>query len=81
MGIPWDGMGWDRHNLLWDGMGWDRKICPMDKPGNKHVLQKCVSKYKNFKKSVFRFQINPVFHRSHRSMGPTLPLPYKFYKK
>ena len=33
MGIPWDGMGWDRHNLLWDGMGWDRKICPMDKPG------------------------------------------------
>ena len=32
MGIPWDGMGWDRHNLLWDGMGWDRKICPMDKP-------------------------------------------------
>ena len=35
MGIPWDGMGWDRHNLLWDGMGWDRKICPMDKPANK----------------------------------------------
>ena len=34
MGIPWDGMGWDRHNLLWDGMGWDRKICPMDKPGD-----------------------------------------------
>ena len=34
MGIPWDGMGWDRHKLLWDGMGWDRKICPMDKPGN-----------------------------------------------
>ena len=33
MVIPWDGMGWDRHNLLWDGMGWDRKICPMDKPG------------------------------------------------
>ena len=19
MGIPWDGMGWDRHKLLWDG--------------------------------------------------------------
>ena len=34
MGIPWNGMGWDRHNLLWDGMGWDRKICPMDKPGD-----------------------------------------------
>ena len=34
MGIPWDGRGWDRHNLLWDGMGWDRKICPMDKPAN-----------------------------------------------
>ena len=35
MGIPWDGMGWDRHNLLLIccGMGWDRKICPMDKPG------------------------------------------------
>ena len=33
MGIPWDGMGWDRHELLWNGMGWDRKICPMDKPG------------------------------------------------
>ena len=32
--MGWDGMGWDRHNLLWDGMGWDRKICPMDKPGN-----------------------------------------------
>ena len=34
MGIPWDGMGWDRHDLLWDGMGWDRKICPIDKPAN-----------------------------------------------
>ena len=33
MGIPWDGMGCDRHELLWNGMGWDRKICPMDKPG------------------------------------------------
>ena len=32
MGIPWDRMGWDRHELLWNGMGWDRKICPMDKP-------------------------------------------------
>ena len=31
--LLWDGMGWDRHNLLWDGMGWERKICPMDKPG------------------------------------------------
>ena len=40
MGIPWDGMGWDRHNLLWDGMGWDRKICPMDKPGK----MECTSK-------------------------------------
>ena len=20
MGIPWDGMGWDRHELLWNGM-------------------------------------------------------------
>ena len=20
--------------IPWDGMGWDRKICPMDKPGN-----------------------------------------------
>ena len=38
MGIPWDGMGWDRHNLLWDGMGWDRKICPMDKPANPIVV-------------------------------------------
>ena len=31
MGIPWDGMGWDWHELQWNGMGWDRKICPMDK--------------------------------------------------
>ena len=21
MGIPWDRMGWDRHELLWNGMG------------------------------------------------------------
>ena len=34
MGIPWDGVGWDKHELLWNGMGWDRKICPMDKPDN-----------------------------------------------
>ena len=32
MGIPWDGMGWDRHKLLWNGIRWDKKICPMDKP-------------------------------------------------
>ena len=30
MGIDWDGMDWDRHELLWNKMGWDRKICPMD---------------------------------------------------
>ena len=46
MGIPWDGMGWDRHNLLWDGMGWDRKICPMDKPG--HISIKLKNKIKYF---------------------------------
>ena len=39
MGIPWDGMGWDRHELLWNGMGWDRKICPMDKPENVAAFQ------------------------------------------
>ena len=40
MGIPWDGMGWDRHELLWDGMGRDRKNCPMDKPGDMCLLTK-----------------------------------------
>ena len=56
MGIPWDGMGWDRHNLLWDGMGWDRKICPMDKPANKYIMKTLseIKAYKNLN-HVLRF--------------------------
>ena len=23
MGIPWNGMGWDRQELLWNRMEWD----------------------------------------------------------
>ena len=26
MGIPWDGMGWDKHNLLWERKGTEKYV-------------------------------------------------------
>ena len=62
MGIPWDGMGWDRHELLWNGMGWDRKICPMDKPAkfssSKISLQKQINLDFFIFFGIFELQLN-----------------------
>ena len=51
-GNPWDGMGWDRHELLWDGMGRERKKCPMDKPANmnRNVRWTAFNNYCNWKR-------------------------------
>ena len=32
MGIPWNGMGWDRHELLWNGMDGTEKYVPWTSP-------------------------------------------------
>ena len=59
MGIPWDGMGWDRHNLLWDGMGWDRKICPMDKPAY------CTTTLTNNAKNIYMYIVKKTLVYCH----------------